>query len=36
MLYLLFFWTMIPVMMTMLDLMEVIPIKSDENGYVMM
>ncbi len=34
--YLLFFWTMIPVMMSMLDLLEVVPIKSDENGYVMM
>lgn len=34
--YLIFFWTLIPVMMSMLDLMEVIPIKSDENGCVMM
>ncbi len=35
-LYLVFFWTFIPVMMTAIDLMEVIPIKSDENGYIMM
>lgn len=35
-LYLVFFWTMIPVMMSMLDLLEVIPIKQDEEGYVMM
>ena len=34
--YLVFFWTLIPVMMSMLDLMEVIPIKSDEHGCVMM
>lgn len=34
-LYLVFFWTFIPVMMTAIDLMEVIPIKKDENGYIM-
>lgn len=31
-LYLVFFWTLIPVMMSVLDLMQVIPMKSDENG----
>ncbi len=35
-LYLIFFWTLIPVMMSMLDLMEVIPMKADENGIIMM
>lgn len=35
-LYLIFCWTFIPVMMTFIDLMEVIPIKKDENGYIMM
>lgn len=34
--YLAFFWTMIPVMMSLIDLMEVIPIKADDNGCVMM
>lgn len=34
--YLAFFWTMIPVMMAFIDLMEVIPIHADENGCVMM
>lgn len=31
-LYLLFFWTLIPVMMSVIDLMQVIPMKADENG----
>lgn len=34
--YLVLFWTLIPFMMAVLDLLEVIPMKSDENGYVMM
>lgn len=35
-LYLIFCWTFIPVMMAFIDLMEVVPIKKDENGYIMM
>lgn len=35
-LYLIFCWTFIPVMMAFIDLMEVIPIKKDENGFIMM
>lgn len=31
-LYLLFFWTLIPVMMSVIDLMQVIPMKADEKG----
>ena len=34
--YLVLFWSMIPFMMAVLDLLEVIPVKSDENGYIMM
>lgn len=34
--YLVFFWTLIPVMMSFIDLMEVIPIKADEDGCVLM
>lgn len=33
-LYLVFCWTFIPVMMSFIDLMEVIPIKKDEYGYI--
>lgn len=35
-LYLLFFWTLIPVMMAFLDFMEVYPMKEDEQGILMM
>lgn len=34
--YLAFFWTIIPFMMAVLDLLEVIPMKADEDGMVMM
>lgn len=32
--YLVFFWTLIPFSMAVLDVLEVIPIKPDENGNV--
>lgn len=35
-LYLVFFWTLIPVMMSFLDFMEVFPMKADEHGILMM
>lgn len=34
--YLMFCWTLIPFMMSVLDLMEAVPMKSDEHGYIMM
>mgnify|MGYP003300160146 CR=1 FL=1 len=33
--YLVFFWTIIPFSMAALDILEVIPIKSDENGCIL-
>ncbi len=33
-LYLMFFWTLIPFMMTVIDLMQIIPVKADENGNI--
>ncbi|MGN0158627.1 MAG: NINE protein, partial [Brotaphodocola sp.] len=35
-LYLMFCWTMIPFMMSVLDFLEAVPIKSDEKGIIMM
>ena len=32
----LFFWTGVPTIMLVTDLMEVIPVKADENGYITM
>lgn len=32
----LFFWTGMPLILLVTDLMEVIPVKSDENGYISM
>ncbi|MDD7739401.1 MAG: TM2 domain-containing protein [Fusicatenibacter sp.] len=34
-LYLVFFWTLIPFMMTIIDLMQIIPMQADENGNLM-
>ena len=34
--YLVFFWTFIPVMMSVLDIVEVIPMKADENGCILL
>ncbi len=34
-LYLVFFWSGVPIAMTIIDLMEIIPIPADENGYIM-
>ncbi len=33
--YLAFFWTGVPLAMTIIDLMEIIPIKPDENGNIL-
>lgn len=35
-LYLLFFWTGVPLAMTLIDLMIVLPMKADENGNVLL